>query len=241
MPLISSSFVTNGLRCVFFTQDTAFNPSLALLSLLELKRPRLDGQVVSLPIPGDAPPEVPRVQVSNKEQSYQVEAGPARFSFAWQRPVDAQEQPDVVEAALQAFTAYQRAIASRTGRLGLVSTRYAPTEDPAMELVSHFCHSKWLGRSEEYVGPLSRTENFELHAHKLFRLGEQRVNSWMRCKTGRLQHSGAVKPVVVVEQDLNTPAEDLEAAAFSTAEAKQILQAMFNESDHVLRLYFPEG
>jgi hypothetical protein len=241
MPLTSSSFITNGVRCVFFTQNSAFNPSLALLSLLELKRPRLDGQVVSLPIPEDAPPEIPRVQVSNREQSYQVEASPARFSFAWQRPVDLQEQPDVVESALQTFTAYQKAVAFRTGRLALTSTRYATRENPAMELVSHFCQSRWLERSEDHVGALSRTENFELHAHKLFRLREQRVNSWVRCKTGRLQQSGAVKPVVVVEQDLNTPVEDLETSVFSTAEAKQVLQAMLNESDHILRLYFPES
>ena len=70
----------------------------------------------------------------------------------------------------------------------------------------------------------------------MFRLTDQlTVNSWVRNKTGKL--TGTDRPIVVVEQDLNTLAEEMRD--FADADIQTFFDAASIEFDTILQLYYP--
>jgi hypothetical protein len=72
---------------------------------------------------------------------------------------------------------------------------------------------------------------------------EQRfeVNSWCRCKTGLVEQGEpqARSPVIIVEQDLNTLAEDMDTREFTVQEIAGFYASMPEELAQMLDLYFP--
>src|SRR5439155_246748 len=77
---------------------------------------------------------------------------------------------------------YIRSTEGKASRIACIATRVAPDANPAKTLAEHFCQPRWL------KGPLNRPGDFEVHAHKRFRLDELfDINSWFRCKTGSLK------------------------------------------------------
>jgi hypothetical protein len=103
-------------------------------------------------------------------------------------------------------------------------------------IAGHFCQDRWL------TGPLAQVENFELHAHKSFVLaGRFRVNMWVRSKTGAISSDQKNRPVVLVEQDLNTPLEDMEMQAFVEEDIEQFFVATEPKFEEILQLYYPAG
>src|SRR5688572_2411476 len=83
MSLRASDFKPHLVRCSFFTLDIRFDGNVALARLLLEKRDLLDGEVTSLPIPPEAPPGIPRIQIHNSDRTFVVEASPERFNVAW--------------------------------------------------------------------------------------------------------------------------------------------------------------
>jgi hypothetical protein len=241
MGLVASDFEAATLRCVFFTQGIAFETKPALAALVRLDGLSLDGEIVSLPFPAEAPPQVPRLQMAARDRSQSVEAGPERFSFAWQIVTQESTPPQqFVETAVRAFAAYREALPSRLVRVALHIMSFASSQDPAMALALHFCKPEWLRRDDSYKGALSRCENFELHAHKRFPLNSGVVvNSWMRCKTGQLTLGGVASNGVVADQDINTLAEDAQARNLENEEATRLFREMLDESSIIINSYFP--
>ena len=87
--------------------------------------------------------------------------------------------------------------------------------------------------------PLNRPENFELHAHKRYALyGEEVVNSWVRNKSA--YKASDEKPVILVEQDLNTLGEQVLAREYTDEEMGLFFDAASSELDHILSIYYPE-
>jgi hypothetical protein len=113
-----------------------------------------------------------------------------------------------------------------------------PDPAPGRTLASHFCREEWLR------GPLNRPSEFELHAHKQFKLGGQfQINSWMRCKTAFISSARDAtserSPVILVEQDFNTLVEEGLYSQYAKEEIARFYELVPAEFDHVLRLYFP--
>ena len=131
---------------------------------------------------------------------------------------------------------YQEAAGTRVARLAAVVSRMCIIEEPGLALSRHFCQEKW------WAAPLNRPENFELHAHKVFQLaGWIQVNSWVRNKTGALtSNAGPARPIVLVEQDVNTLLEEQKERQFTAAEMTRFFQDVTPELDRILYLYFPD-
>ena len=241
MSLAAPDFGAATLRCVFFTQGIAFETSPAIAALVRLEDLSLDGQIVSLPIPAQAPPQVPRLQMATRDGSLSLEVSPERFSFSWQIVTPGATPPQqFLETAVNAFEAYRAALPSRLARIALHVLSFATSEEPAMALARHFCKPEWLRRDDSLKGALSRCENFELHAHKRFNLDSGVVvNSWMRCKTGQLTLGSITSNGVATDQDINTLVEDAQARNLTKEVAANLLHEMWNESAVVLRSYFP--
>ena len=203
----------------------------------------LDADPIALPVPGEAPPEIPRLFLSNKDQSIRMEVSPQRADVRWQRKSPSSEMnlEQFCDFSQRAFVCFHEAAHVMPGRIALVVNRFQPHENPGKALASHFCHPPLLSNEPGKKGPLNRPEQFELHAHKRFEIGSFRVNSWVRCKTGTITEEQKKHPIILVEQDINTLAEGLADTEFSGDDIREFHHLTVKEFETIIRLYFPEG
>lgn len=243
--LQASEFSTQSIVFHCFTSDVPFVTAAALSVIIGKFREAFDGEITTLPIPPNAAPEVPRIIVKAANDKSELQAGPERFSIIFRRlpnePLGEVDVDEALKASLKIFSTTRKALKFRVSRIAVIATRALPIANPAMELAQHFCKPEFLERTADRKGALSRTENFELHAHKKFRSPKVNadVNSWVRCKTGMLRSVDGAQPAVVVEQDMNTPQEAMPTAKFEDQQIRQILTRLLVEQDSVLSVYFP--
>jgi len=198
----------------------------------------LDGDPISLPVPAEAPPEIPRVMLTSKDRALRFDISLTRADFRWQRTEGALDLTRFLGNAQRAFQALNRSAESLPGRLALVAHRFKPEPDAGRVLAAHFCRPELLENTPRHKGPLNRPEAFELHAFKQFRLNHFAVNSWFRAKTGTVDTKNP-RSVVMIEQDLNTPQEQLEQTRFSGDDIREFHRLSTAELDTIMRLYFP--
>jgi hypothetical protein len=225
-------------QAVLFTPDEEVSAPKLVKTLLPKWMERFDADPVILPHQEGMPREIPRLILRSRTDAWRCEIASARINIVWQRPKVDMATPSInsfYEAAVRLLSDYYRLLECRVGRLAAVLRRYAPNQFPGVYLAEHFCKEKWLDK------PFNRPENFELHAHKRFLLGEKfEVNSWVRNKTGNLSSEKDKQPIVLVEQDLNTPSEPVQDTSFTEAEINEFFPSVVPEFDAILRLYYPE-
>ena len=203
----------------------------------------LDRDPITVPVPDEAPIEIPVIILSNKDQSIRMQISRARADVYWHRK-QANADMDLNEFcdfAQRAINSYQEATQVLPGRIALVVHRAQPDENPAKALAAHFCRPTLLLDEPGRKGPLNRPEKFELHAHKTFGLDRFAVNSWVRCKTGTIREGTEEHPAILVEQDLNTLAERLTDTEFSMMDIRDFHRLAIRELEVILRIYFPEA
>jgi hypothetical protein len=225
-------------QAVIFTPDEEFSTAKVMKDFYPIVGDQFDAEPVVTPPLAGFPAQVPRITLNNKENSYRLEIAAARANFYWREAKEGQpflEQDEFYKEATRLLCGYQEIVGCRIGRLAALLTRYAQHETPGLFLAQHCCKEDW-GRA-----PLDRPESFELHARKTYTVdGVFRVNSWVRNKTGRLTREETVTPIVLVEQDINTLAEEAEDRSFTPQEIERFFGAVVGEFESILRLYYPE-
>ena len=231
----TTHFNVASIQCSIFTPGFSFRPTAFLTYLLGHLGDKFDGKPLSMPLPDDAPPEIPSIVLTSKDGSLKMDVSRSRTNVSWNK-TSSEVNPEVLSVIDEMNGILRDIIKDQgvsAGRLAFILNRFAPVEDVAKMLAAHFCKEEWLATA------LKQPENFELHVHERHALdaGQFNVNSWFRVRTGYLVVDK--KSAVLVQQDINTLAEELESQHF---EPKQI-QTFFHEavelSDHVLALYFP--
>jgi hypothetical protein len=188
-------------------------------------------------MPGDVPAEVPRVILESPDTAWKIEAGPARTNAFWigSNANEAADLSSVVVRCSEVPEAYVREAGVRVGRLGLLVSRACRVDNPAQVLIQRFCNA------ESQAEPLNRSASFEIHNHKEY--NPQRpglnlpINSWVRCRTAMSPDDGL--PIIVVEQDLNTLATQIQDHRFDAEQMRAYFEAAAAESETVFRRYFP--
>lgn len=228
-------FRISSIQCVVFTPNLEIRSSQLLKHLFERWGDRFNGQPLTIPLPLDAPPQIPSIILTSIDNSLKMEVSKARTAVIWVR-THSEGDPDVPVVVgefceiLHDFLAHTHAT---PGRLATIIHRFLPMENTGRWLAEHFCKDIWL------AGPLDRPQNFELHAHKRYRLARQfNVNSWVRVKTGILTIDRS--SIVLVEQDINTLAEELETQRFGRTRIRRFFDITVGEFDQIFALYFPE-
>lgn len=235
----AESFRLASCQATLFTPDEEMSAAKLLGSLVPRWLARFDADPLLLPPAEGLPREVPRFILNSSSGSWRCEIAPARVNLFWRRTETV--SPALTPALTQFFgddatlllNEYVDFLKARVGRLAAVLNRYASHASPGLFLARHFCQERWM------KAPLNRPENFELHAHKRFRMGEFHVNSWVRSKTGRVSIEGASEPIVLVEQDINTLQEETEIRSFNSDEVTRFFAAVSSEFDVILPLYYP--
>ncbi len=223
-------------QAVLFTPDEGVSIRKFLETLAKNWSKRFDYDPIVLPVADTAPRELPRVLLRSKVADWRCQIGPARLDVFWQKTgpdVASPSSSEFLQEASDLVSEYKRVFDVRAARLATIIARYVDHEFPGQFLARHFCQDRWL------KAPLNRLESFELHARKAYMFAELcTVNSWVRNKTGLLPTENN-KPIVIVEQDLNTLAEETGDRAFSEEQIRQFFSAASTELDNILVLYYP--
>jgi hypothetical protein len=195
-----------------------------------------DGDPFVLPLPEDAPHEIPRITLENKDKSYKLEVAPARVNFFRNktREEDKIIPNEFVEVAARILTSLLDNMDAKCGRIAAVLNRFAYKDDPSEEIAVHFCKDNFIKE------PFDRPSGFELHSLKKYDfLGSFNVNSWVRIKSGQMKSkNGVSRPVVIAQQDINTLAE--ETRVYTSEEISSFYMKICDEFNGILRLYFPK-
>lgn len=218
-----------------FIATDGFSPPNALRHVLEAWPEVYDGEVTSLPLGPDAPPDLPSVVLASGDGAWRLEMSRARVNVAWIRRNGAADDlgQTLTEFARRLADVIERAEAG-LGRLAAIVVRRASVAEPGRALARQFAQPQWL------EGPLNRPEGFELHAHKEFLLmPDLTVNSWIRIKAAK----GASPDYryITVEHDINTLANEQESRRFGRQEIEGMFDNVARELDDILSMYFPLG
>lgn len=231
----TAHFNISSIQCSIFTPGFSFRPTAFLTYLLEHWGNKFDGKPLSIPLPDDAPPEIPTIVLTSKDSSLKMDVSRYRTNVSWNR-TSSEVNPDVLSVIDEMNDILRDIIKDQgvsAGRLAFILNRFAPVEDVAKMLAAHFCKEEWLTTA------LKQPENFELHVHerRVLGTGQFNVNSWFRVRTGRLVVDS--KSAVLVQQDINTMAEDLESQHFELEQIQTFFHEAIKLDDQLLALYFP--
>jgi hypothetical protein len=223
---------------MFTPEHSAFAGSGLVGTIFREFGERFSGDMQVLPIPSDVPPEIPRVILKSSDGSQEVNAGPARFNYVWNQ-VDPDATPtlhEVLGQCVEVLEYYVRETKVRVGRLAMVIQRACPNDAPAQALIQRFCTE---GSQRE---PFNRSATFEIHNHKDYTPDHEdvdyQINSWVRCKCGLVEPEK--NQAIVVVQDLNTLATDLEQHQFDAGKIGTFFSVVCNEAEAIIKKYFPE-
>jgi hypothetical protein len=201
--------------------------------LIENFADTFNGETISIPVPSGAPKEVPQIILHDSDKQLRLQIAESRTDFFAR--CDGGFSRDEFKKRSDLFMSvcekYRECTQAKVGRIAMVSTRYAERKTPGFAIASHFCRDEFL--KEPFNGP----ESFEIHSHKSYELDGFKVNSWVKCKSGLLVDGR--KPVVLVEQDVNTSAEEVDSCDFSNDQIRKFLTLVPAEQDKILSKYFP--
>jgi hypothetical protein len=199
---------------------------------------RFEGDPVIMPSFEGVPQEVPRLMLRSLATGWTCQ-------FAGDRVVLSRVEVSVDDPGLnlaeffrdacEIFLELNNVLHLLPNRFGVLSTRYVRHDQPGLYLSRHFCRDNLMDGPR---APLNRPENFELHAHKVYRMADAfGVNSWVRNKSGRLSVNNA--EILVVEQDINTISDGDNADGDNGNWTEIFFGAVAQELDQILDLYYP--
>jgi len=224
------------LQFTIFTPTIAFSVGPVFAKLMATFSEIFDGNPISLPLPPDAPKDIPRIILNTKDSKIKLEISESRANlfkfFSMEEKEDLDSFVNFIGLWGKFIEKYINFTNATVGRLAVVAVKGCECEDQGRVLAQHFCKPEYL------IEPFNRPENFEIHVHKRYKFDSFNVNSWVRCKTGRSTTEN--KPLIIVEQDLNTLVENISETKFNNAEVKTFVTEALKEQKEILKKYFPE-
>lgn len=235
-----SDFQITSCQASIFTPDEEVSVSRLIQELLPKWSDRFDVEPTILPSMEGQPKEIPKLILGSASNEWRCEIGSGRINLFWQKASQKSIPPrlqDFYDNAITLLMEYVSLNSPRIGRMAAVVKWVAFHDQPALHLAQHFCQEKWQ------VAPLNRPGNFELHAHKEFSLGgKYAVNSWVRNKTAFVNlDQDENQPVVLVEQDINTLAEEETSTKYDDKQMREFFGLAADEFVSILSLYYPEA
>lgn len=222
-------------QATLFTPDEEVSGAKIVSRLLPDWIQRFDAEPIVLPSPEGFPREFPRVILQSSSEEWRCEISSARLNIFWKRIAGRDSSLSLIfDEIVPLLHEYRDFLRARVGRIAAVVTRFAEHQSPGVYLAHHYCQDRWL------QAPLNRPESFELHAHKRFEFNEElKVNSWVRNRTGFVKEEEEQLRAVLVEQDMNSLAEEESSRDFDTTAISSFFVDAAEQFDTILALYYP--
>lgn len=195
----SLRYLLSNAAAVLFASYDLSNKLDAAQSLNRKTKHILDSDPVLLPIPDDAPAEIPRIILASKDQRYRCNVATGRLEFAF---VEGGEPQKKMEDVREQFLTVLRTIASvlkeewkaRVFRLGFVTGLLAFHSDPVGLLKGEYIRE----------GALGSPQQLEVHTLSRLTLDDVEVNRWCRLSTIAIPTQKGERKALSVIFDINT-------------------------------------
>jgi len=227
------------LMAVIFTPDFNIGDKLSLINLFqELSETKFDGELISIPIPQDAPAEIPRIILNSRDETWRLEVSLQRTNIIFLQPLaptaTTPSMQDFAEVIKKIFKPYKEKNNIRVQRLAFVTERFSEISEksPSQFIADKYC-------KEEYLkAPFNRTSAFEIHSLKKYEYQSFFLNSWVRIKSANLK-DGKSSPILMVINDINTLAnEEGPNIIFTGEDIVRFFDIIPDHLDNILNLYF---
>jgi hypothetical protein len=228
----------SSIQASLFVTNFSLSTSRILKMALDHFSDQFDGDPTVLPLPDDAPKEIPRIVLERKDKSMKLEIAPLRLNLFRTKTRD--EDRIVPKEFLSTKTSMLGKIVEDIRadcvRMAIVLERFCPKKDPARDIATHFSKQQYLKE------PFDRPSAFELHSLKKYSyLNSFEVNSWVRIKSGKVSpEKGVFRPVIIAHQDMNTLVELMDTRIYNNNDISMFFCNIFEEFNNILKLYFPQ-
>ena len=227
------SFETSRLMAVIFTPNFIISDKLVLANKFkEISENKFDGELISLPVPPNAPPGLPRLTLISHDGIWKIEVSLERTNLIFNRPLGiTSEIPSIYDFgnfADQFFCAYKKYDNINIQRLALVSETFSILKE---ETPAHFIASKFL-KNENFLN----SNTLEIHSHKRYKIDSFNINSWIHFKTANLANKERT-PILLFENDINTLPENKDTN-FSESEIKKYFVTIPKHFNEISTLFF---
>lgn len=185
----------------------------------------LDGDPGVLPLPDDAPSEIPRILLKSKDEQYKLQIANKRIDFIFCYKKDEEETlflaPGLFEKFAGVFQYFKENIHTQFTRSAIVTNWIIELEKfPGAEyLLTKYIHEE---------APLRDPYELELHYLTKESVAGFNVNKWTRIKSARKISEPEQNKLIVFHIDINTLAE--ETYEFD----EELLQKFLNEGSKVV-------
>jgi len=233
----NSEFKILTLQLVIYTPEIIIKKNIILQKIMESYSDKFDGDTVSLPIPDDAPKEIPRLSLFDSQKKYKFETAISRTDFH----IFSKELFEIESNLKFYFELIQKYIEctnASIGRMAIVVTKFIEKENPTNFLVKYFC-DKTLIKNKHF----NNLNDFELHFRKIISLKNFKINSWVRCKNALLNFGNKKNlDSILVIQDMNTLfSEELESNRYSVNDLKEFSRLALDKQSNILQKIFSKG
>lgn len=196
----------------FFKED--FSKSFEELSL-KIKTKMIGEPVTTqLPIPPNAPPEVPRLML-NYEGRMAINVAKNRIDFFYS---DFSNEKNNVIEIVQAISE----LGLKIGRVGFVKNIFL--DDNNIDDIK-----KYL--TEEKSNKLSNLKEISIRVNTSKKVGEFECNNIQNIANGKINSNGTIEDGVLIIRDINTKAEDLSVNELTSEKLRIVLDDFNNETE----------
>lgn len=236
------AFQINKFLGSIFTPDFNITNTLKIASeAYEIIKDNFDCQPSILPVPQDAPADIPRIILSTSDNQFQINISLLRTNFLVQKPLlpefDSINLNEISSTASRFFSEFKNKLNLRVQRLGFVTERVDFDQNSLSYILNRFCKDAQTKKG----GPFYNTKSFEIHSLKKYEWKDFNINSWVRLKilTIRRKNDEIRQPLFIVENDLNTfPIDENPIADFPASQISNYFKSAKNHVDEILQLYF---
>lgn len=228
------------LQLTIFTPNIFFKKNKILKDIMESYSDKFDGDFISLPIPDNAPKEIPRLILSDSDKKYRFEVAESRANFHIFSKETFEIESNLklhLNFYFQLIDKYIKSTNAIIGRMAIVINKIIEKENPTNFLVKYFLDKKFYKNIH-----FNNLNDFELNFRKIIPLNKINVNCWVRCRNSKaIVRNKKRFDSILVMQDINTLSEELEQKNYSIKNLEEFVKIAFDKHSEILKEIFFEG
>jgi len=193
-------FFIQNIQAALFIENFAFRNKVGIVSKInEAVNNLFDGDPIMLPLPIDAPPEIPRIQLRDSKPIYSLNFSPTRIDFFYNEPGKPEKvldflKDDYLKYFFNIVNLVKDEYRLSIPRIAVVIKAVSEIEGGSNLLI----YGNFLGEKPFF----KNTYGLEIHALEKTAMNSYDVNRWFRIKTARTPTGE--DNILFVEIDINT-------------------------------------
>lgn len=234
-------FTVTRILTAIFTPDFNIANSLKIANIaISLLGNRLQGEHMILPIPQDAPADIPRITLRSSDKLLSLSISPSRTNLEFRLPLTSIDKgidnSDYYSNVSNFFSRFSTELDLKVQRLGYVTDRLIFRDDALSFILSKFCNIEQTSKGR----PFYNSKRFEIHSMKGYDWEGFQINSWVKLKCLPFTIENNIKSSLFVQNDINTLSyEEDPGAEFKANDIEKYFDNIPGHLNQILEVYFP--